>query len=215
MAERKAQMAEHNELSFEQLVDWVDGRLTAEDAGSLARQVMASQPELQAEAAWLHAFRQMRQQIMLARPPAAVRQVLLARFADYAQGLRSPSLIQRIVAALTFDSLLQPLPAGVRGEEARPRQLVFAAERLDLVLNIHPRPGDERLDLLGQILPNDMALTPESFAIQLLRDETEVAMAMADDLGEFDFTALTSGAYRLVLSGEDMEITLPAIELMR
>jgi hypothetical protein len=110
---------------------------------------------------------------------------------------------------------LQPAPAGVRAASARTRQLVFAAPQLDVVLNIEPRSDNERVDLLGQILPTAAGLLPESYAIQLLQDESEAAIAMSDDLGEFEFAALASGSYQLVISNEHTEILLPTFHLNR
>lgn len=208
-------MAEHNAIPIEQLVDWVEGRLPAAEAAALAQRVHDAGPAVEQQVAWLRAFLRASQDVVLASPPPGVRQVLTERFTEYAQSQRSPTFFERIVAALTFDSGLQPAPAGVRAASARTRQLVFAAPQLDVVLNIEPRSDNERVDLLGQILPTAAGLLPESYAIQLLQDESEAAIAMSDDLGEFEFVALASGSYQLVISNEYTEILLPTFHLNR
>jgi hypothetical protein len=208
-------MAEHNAVPIEQLVDWLEGRLSPTEAAEVEQQVHMAGPAVEPEVAWLRAFLRISQEVTLVEPPPSVRQALTERFAAYAQSQRAPTIFERIVAALTFDSGLLPAPVGVRAASARTRQLVFAAPQLDVVLNVEPRSDNERVDLLGQILPTIAGSLPEPFAIQLLQGESEAAIAMSDDLGEFEFSALASGSYQLVISNESMEILLPIFQLNR
>jgi hypothetical protein len=204
-------MTEQSKLSFEQLVDWVEGRLPAAEADAVALQVEQADAEVQAQVMWLRAFTTLHKAILLAAPPAEVRRALQERFADQHQP--SPSLWSQLRAALRFDSTLQPAVAGLRGEGDALRQWVFATEHLDIALNLQPRPVDQRLDLLGQLLPNDESLELEGFVVELWRGEKLITLAAVDDLGEFAFAALEPGLYRLVIADETSEIELDPVDL--
>jgi hypothetical protein len=101
------------------------------------------------------------------------------------------------------------------GENEPTRQYVFATDLADVALNVQPRPYGERLDLIGQILPNTATLAPDAFAVQLLREKQEVAITLAEEYGEFWFEALEPGDYRLTLSTDILEIELPVFAITR
>ncbi len=179
----------------------------------VANAVEAAGPDIAEQVAWLRSFVAASERIVFDTPPPSVRRALTARFAAYAQEKRPPTLFQRLAAALSFDSMQEPALAGIRSGRDQPRQLLFATDTLDVVLDIHPRPQDDRMDLLGQILPKEGVSALQELAVQLTRDEQEVSMTMADDLGEFSFAALAPGLYQLIISGEDFEIALTDVEL--
>lgn len=209
-------MAANPDLTFELLLDWVEGRLPSAAAQDVAQQVATASEEIQAQVQWLTAFARLSEQIVLVTPPPDVRATLAQRFADYAHTRQQPGLLQRLVATLTFDNLLQPAVAGLRaGESDSARQYIFATTLADVALNIQPHQQGEQLDLIGQILPNTEALLPDAFAVQLLRDEREVAITLADEVGEFLFEALDPGNYGLMLSTDILEIELPIFALTR
>ncbi|MCL4858998.1 MAG: hypothetical protein KJZ93_06310 [Caldilineaceae bacterium] len=206
-------MTEHAAPSFARLLDWVEGRLAPDEAAMVANAVEAAGPDIAEQVAWLRSFVAASERIVFDTPPPSVRRALTARFAAYAQEKRPPTLFQRLAAALSFDSMQEPALAGIRSGRDQPRQLLFATDTLDVVLDIHPRPQDDRMDLLGQILPKEGVSALQELAVQLTRDEQEVSMTMADDLGEFSFAALAPGLYQLIISGEDFEIALTDVEL--
>ena len=65
---------------------------------------------------------------------------------------QSPRLSPWTMASLMFDSLSQPLTAGVRSGASESRQLVFEAEgtMVDLVLDTRPQSGT--ISLVGQVV---------------------------------------------------------------
>lgn len=208
-------MSEHTELSFVRLLDWVEGRLGADEAAAMTAAVAAAGPDVKAQVAWLRDFLAVREKIVLAAPPPSVRQALTARFAAFAQEKRPPTFVQRLVAAITFDSTHQLAPAGARGAGGEPRQLLYVTDAADVVLDLHERRHDNRVDLLGQILPKADVPVLADLAVQLLHQEREVGMTLADYLGEFTFSALAPGQYQLVVSGDDYEILLAPFDLNR
>jgi hypothetical protein len=208
-------MAENAELTFERLLDWVEGRLSPAEAQQMEEQVADTDAEIQAQVRWLRAFIALGDQVLLLAPPPQVRAFLTRRFAEYAHAQQQPGFFQRLAAVLSFDSALQPAGVGARtGQGNLMRQFVFSTEVADIALNLQPRPRDRRLDILGQILPKEEELALNEFVVQLLRNEEEVAIAMADELGEFMLESLAPGSYQLLLSSDRIEIDLPILALI-
>ncbi len=200
-------------IEFSQLVDWVEGRLSEEEARAVEEQIAVADSATLADVAWLHKFVRAAQDTPLESPPEEVRSTLIARFEAYAEGRRTPGLLRRVVATLAFDGGLRPA-AGVRAASVQGvrRQLIYSADAMDVTLNFWPRGRDNNLDLEGQIFPrDDMEL--ESFIIQLLRGETEVAMTASDDLGSFAFESILPGEYKIILSTEQTEVSITPVEL--
>jgi hypothetical protein len=206
-------MPKRTEISFERLADWVEGRLSEEEARALEEQVAVADEATRAQVKWLHAFARTNESVVLDTPPHEVRDELIRRFGAYAEGRHTPSFLQRLVATLSFDSGLQPA-FGVRsaaGQEKQ-RQLVYTTDAADIALNVRPRPRNGHLDLDGQVFPADSA-DPASFSVQLLSGAKEVDLTTTDELGEFAFQSVSPGAYQILVSGERVEILISTIEL--
>jgi hypothetical protein len=200
-------------LSFARLLDWVEGRLSEDEAIAVA-QAAESNEGTRKTTAWLRAFHQISAELVLEAPPAATHELLIRRFAAFAQARQRPSLLQRVAAALTFDSRAQPAMLGVRGidSSASHRQLIYSSDAADLALNIFRRPADQRLDLSGQVFMKSDQLG-EPLSIHLLRQDNELETTSADDLGEFSFTALSNGEYTLLLRGAAAEVVVAPIDV--
>jgi hypothetical protein len=206
-------MRDPGEISFERLVDWVDGRLSEEDSRVVEEQVAVADEATRAQVEWLRAFARVSDDFVIDSPPQKVRDELIRRFAAYAEDGQTPSRLQRLVATLSFDSGLQPA-FGVRSARAvaAQRQLVYTTYAAELALNIRPHVHDGHLDLKGQIFPTDDA-DPASFSVQLLSGADAVDHTATDQLGEFGFESVAPGAYQLLVSGERVEILISPIEL--
>lgn len=213
---KQVKMPEPGRVSFERLVDWVEGRLTEEQARAVERQVAVADEVTRAEVEWLRTFARLSEDVVLDAPPPEVRGELIRRFEVYARDRREPGLLRRLVATLTFDGGLQPAVAGIRsaGAQEKQRQLVYATDAADVALNIWWRPHDGRLDLVGQVFPTDES-RQTCFGVQLLSDAREVGIATTNELGEFSFESVPSGVYEVLLSGEGIEIRIPRVELRR
>lgn len=206
-------MPEKNRITPERLTDWVEGRLPDEEARLVAEQVAADE-EARARAEWLRAFFRASEETQFSAPPRRVRELLSRRFASLAEERREPGLLRRVVASLSFDSGLDLAAAGARtaGAEEEQRQLAFATDVAEIVLDVMPRPGGKSLDLGGQIFPSEDE-PPEGFTVQLLRDGAEAGITETDDLGEFSFEDIPYGEYELVISAGRTEIQIPRFEL--
>lgn len=192
------------------LLDWIEGRLPEEAARAVAQEVEQGDEGLKAEVAWLRRFQQVRQSVLLATPPPRVREELTSRFRAMSAERRPPSLLQRFLATLSFDSRAGFASAGTRSATAQglERQLIFTTVAAEVALNLQPRPQDHLLQVAGQLFVDTIADGP--FSVQLLRATTEVALTATDELGEFSFPAIPAGDYELIISGDLFEVSIPA-----
>ena len=206
-------MRQSGRVSFERLVDWVEGRLSEEESRAVEEQVAGADEATRERVEWLLALARVSEDTVLDAPPREVRDELIRRFDAYAENRRTPSLLQRLVATLTFDSGLQPA-FGVRsaGGPEEQRQLVYTTDPAEIALNIRPRSRNGHLDLDGQVFPAD-DVDPASFSVQLLSGADEVGLTTTDELGEFAFESVSPGAYQMLVSGERVEILISPIEI--
>lgn len=103
------------------------------------------------------------------------------------------------MARLVFDSLSQPLTAGVRSGASDSRQLVFEAEgtMLDLVLDSRPQSGT--LSLIGQVVDKGGAkVAPRQVAVILWTETGQpLAETSANEFGEFQLEFAAQDRLRL------------------
>jgi hypothetical protein len=205
--------APRKRIAFSQLVDWVEGRLPQKEAQAVEEQVAVADSSTLADVAWLRKFVRATEDSVLESPPPEVRSTLIARFRAHAEGRRTPGLLKRVVATLTFDGGLRPA-VGVRsaGTQGARRQLVYSVDDLDVALNFLPRARDKNFDLDGQVLPRD-DVELGSFSVQLLQSESELGITATDDLGAFAFESIPSGVYEIILSTDRVEVSIAPVEL--
>ena len=207
-------MNKSNTPSFSEMLDWLEGRLPIDEAKAVAKRLQSADAATQADLDWLRLFLQASQSIQIASPPPGVRETLKQRFAAYADARQPPGLFQRWLATLTFDSRAQPVTAGLRSatQEGQQRQLIYNTEAAEIALNVHSIRPDKSFIVTGQIFP--IGDTPtQAFSIQLLRDAGEVALAAADELGEFTFADIPAGEYDMVVSAGQYEVVIPSLHL--
>lgn len=121
--------------------------------------------------------------------------------------LRAPSLLRRIVAALTFDSSANLVPAfGMRSGQAASRQLVYSAEGNDVDLRLTPLK--DQWVVAGQLLGD--GCQPGEVRLE---GETRSATAPLNELCEFTLPPVPSGSYRLLLRLGNIEVEVPQLEL--
>jgi hypothetical protein len=200
-------------VEFGRLVDWVEGRLPEDEARAVEEQVARADSRTLADVAWLRKFVKATDNAVLESPPREVRDALIARFEAYANGQRTPGLLKRVLASLTFESDLRPA-VGLRtaGAQQARRQLVYSAGAFDVVLNLRSRVPNENLVLDGQVLPReDQELKP--FSVQLLHGGTELGLTATDELGSFALRDIPPGVYDIVLSTDEEEISIAPVDL--
>jgi hypothetical protein len=205
-------MPRSEDEEFARLLDWVEGRLSEQEARAVEERVATAGSAMRGDLAWMRVFAQISENTVIASPPPEVRDELIERFEAYAEGKRRPGFLERLVARLTFDSDLQPA-LGWRAATARSqRQFAYSTEAADITINLQPRPRKGLLDLHGHIFPVD-STTPEIFGVQVLEDSSEVATTAANELGEFAFEEMPPSVYEMIVSSDRVEISIPQLDL--
>ncbi len=207
-------MPEPNAVGFGRLLDWVEGRLSEEEARVVEEQVAASSSATREDADWLRAFARVSESITLESPPPEVYRELLDRFEAYAEGQRQPGFLQRLVAALSFDSEMRLPVADLRAASVQGsnRQLIYTTDVAEVALNLRSGASHSHLDIDGQVFLTGGG-TPGSFVVQLLDGANEVDITTTDDLGMFTLLAIPPGVYEMVLSTDRAEIMITPVEL--
>jgi hypothetical protein len=119
---------------------------------------------------------------------------------------KEPSLIRRLIATLSFDSLSVAPAFGVRSGQSASRQLLYSAEENDLDLRITRQ--DNNWVIAGQVLRQDCA--GGRVEVDGPGGLTEVAL---NETCEFTLPAMTAGNYRLLVRLSDIEIEVPRLEI--
>lgn len=76
-------------LSFETLLDLVEGRLSEAEAAEVEA-LLAEDEQAQALVAWLQRFQQASEQVVLAEPPATLRHALEEQFRERQEAQTQP-----------------------------------------------------------------------------------------------------------------------------
>ena len=140
--------------------------------------------------------------------PATPDTVLERAFALFEARERKPSLLERIAAALIFDSRLQPALVGVRTMGDASFKLLFEAG--ETTIGLLCAQNSDRWQIAGQILTE----TPPELGWQVSAvSEQQEQQTGADSLGEFQLRDLEPGVYDLSLRTLHREILLMNIEL--
>ena len=117
-----------------------------------------------------------------------------------------PSLLQIIVASLTFDSLTNAPAFGLRSQTTAGRQLIYSTETADIDVRVSPE--NEQWQIGGQVLGadctgGDVSIESDDFS----------ASAQLNELCEFSFGSVPAGAYKIAIRLPDILIETPRLEL--
>jgi len=184
------------------VADWIDGRLDERVATRVAAAV-AADPELQAAAEWYRTFLTASARMPLHSPPQEVRDLLMRRFATYRPP--TPGFLERVRAAISFDSATAQVALGVRtADTGVARHLVIESDAVDIALDLYPEDRQVRVE--GQLLPPDPE-APASGTVRLVRDGAELAVAEADHTGRFALPPVAAGdvLFTAEVSGASVE----------
>ena len=115
-----------------------------------------------------------------------------------------------LTAELVYDTRCQELPIGVRAVAQRARTLLFAAEALEIVLQVAPYGSTERLLLMGQVLLDG---EPIPAATVRLGGPAVGAHGLTDEDGEFRLGELPPGGYRLEIATAERLVECTPLDL--
>lgn len=117
-----------------------------------------------------------------------------------------PSLLQVILASLTFDSLTNAPAFGLRSQTSAGRQLIYSTETADIDVRVSPE--NDQWQIVGQLLGADCP----GGEVELEGDDFS-ASAELNELCEFSFGAVPAGAYKISICLPDQLIKTPRLEL--
>ena len=117
-----------------------------------------------------------------------------------------PSLLQVIVASLTFDSLTNAPAFGLRSQANAGRQLIYSTETADIDVRVSPE--NEQWQIAGQLLGADCP----GGDVELEGDDFS-AFAELNELCEFSFGSVPAGAYKVLIHLPDALIETPPLQL--
>jgi hypothetical protein len=153
-----------------------------------------------------------RQAIVLMRsdtvedPPAnlveSARKVFRSRV-NSQQPSPAPSLASRVVAALSFDSLIAAPAFGLRSQASGGRQLLYSTETADIELRVSPEN-----EIAGQIL----GATCEYGEVNLESHDFS-ATASLNEVCEFFFGSVPAGTYKISVHLPGLLVDIPQLEL--
>jgi hypothetical protein len=193
----------HN-ISFETLVDYAEGRLSEADRASVTAHLQTDLTAAAQVADLQHLFKTMRNDDSIDAPTQVINRAGRLLRQRRASLPPQPSLLRRLVAALTFDSA-SSLALGTRSGASHKRQMLFSAEGMDLDVRITTN-GDE-VTLSGQVLG------PESNGSAMLTNAQLSVTVLLNEMGEYTMPSVPAGRYTLTLLYGDAEIVMPELEL--
>ena len=203
----------NRELNFEQLVDWLDGRLSDDSSHEVRAALAKASSATEATVQWLRQFRRLARALPLYETPPVVKQHLQRHFQLWSQAraaLAQPA--SELTAALLFDSRLDLAAAGVRGvgDHEDATHLAYTSERADLVLDISRHSGG-RVQIDGQVLPNGDGEAPVFEAV-VFGPHGSTRTVDGDELGRFCLPLVHDDATELRVTNGDFTI-VAAIDL--
>lgn len=172
------------------LADLANGDLDEEEANAVADWLMATADE---------------------EPPSWVVNRAV-RIAGQAVGKDAPrpSIWRKLVAALVYDTRLQPRIAGARAVVVDHPRLMYQAGGVEIDLEVGHSTIAGRLRMLGQVTASEPDLTRAWVIAEgpSGRLETEV-----DDLGQFSLDGLVSGIHRMEIGLAYELIEIPSVSI--
>jgi hypothetical protein len=112
------------------------------------------------------------------------------------------------------ESPTQPTLEFGRERLADVRPLVFTTPMVEIRLEPLHHSWDERMDLLGRVLPRNPRQNLGTLSVRLFRGDLEVARTATDELGEFVLEGIDPGTYRLTLHTDALGFELPVVPLL-
>jgi anti-sigma factor RsiW len=194
-------MSQH--IPFAQLAELAEGRLLPEERERVRAHLDACQ-QCSGQLATLDQVINLMRTDMSEDAPRDAQAYAVGLFRARA-ARRQPSPVERVLAALSFDSLRAAPAFGVRSGQAAARQLLYSAGEHDLDLRI-VQSGDKWV-VSGQVLGQCAGGRVE------LEGAGKTATAELNDQCEFALSPVPGGSYTLHLRLADAEIEVPEIIL--
>ena len=199
---------------FEQLLDYLDGRLDGAAAQSAATHLALGCRPCDVDRSWYQQVRLVAASDDSIEPPHWVMKRAVRLFNAPLVRTNIGARVGRVVASLVFDSLRRPALAGVRSSGVEGRQLLYRA--VDYSIDVQVAASDQsRAELTGQIL-REGELMFESVAglqLDLMRNGGTILSTVTNERGEFAIPAIDFGSYDLRVDVNEASITIVGLPI--
>jgi len=195
--------ARSRHISFDQLVDLAEGRLSPDEKARVEAHT-AICPRCAPQLSWLDRVIGLMRTSDHEEPPPHIAGDIARELDTYHPPTPMP-LLERVRAVLRFDSALLPAPVGRRSGLSTERQLVFIADTLELEVRI--TRADSLWEVSGQLLNADAQGLAE------LHGAAGDRHAPLNEVGEFLLAPVPAGRYTMTLRLTTAEIEIPEIEI--
>jgi hypothetical protein len=195
-------------ISLDRLLKFAAGKLAKEEEDRVERHLSAGCVRCSENLAWSTKVFNAAQREVLREPPESLVERAVELFESRKRKSRV-GFLERIEAVLVFDSLTQPSLAGVRRIGTTGRQLLYRAGSLDIDLRVVEGDDPKLSDLMGQILRKKKGLiSVAGLELLLKKGRKKIQSTRSDSWGEFSFSKLSPGRYRVEvnLPGQRVEI---------
>ncbi len=193
-----------NDIGYEQLVDYVEGRLDPQTTAAVEAYLQHDASAALEVSRLRHTVTLMRADMSTDAPAAAIQRATRLLRQRRQSAPSQPSLLQRILAVLTHDSAVSPV-VGLRDGQSATRHILFSAANRDLDIRINA--SDAGFMLSGQVLG------PESPGSITLSSEDISVSTQLNAMGEYTLPSVPAGRYELILMHGELEIVVPELEL--
>lgn len=185
---------------FEQLIDYCDGILMNSDAERVAAHLATGCQKCASDRRWYERVRNLAARDVAVEPPPWVLKRALKLFEREPAPHDSVDLLGRLVASLMFDSLLQPVVAGVRSAEISDRQLLYRAGPFSIDLQI-AFSDQSTAELNGQVLRESESgfESVAALPLELTRKGKKIQSTATNEVGEFTIKAVKVSDYDLLI----------------
>ena len=193
---------------FEQVIDYLDGKLPAVEAGRIRAHLSSDCAACAETRTWYERVREVAASDNTVAPPTWVFK-RATRIFDTARRPRLAERIGEAVARLVFDSFARPQLAGIRSTETANRQLLYRAEDYSIDLQV-AATNEARSGLLGQVLREGEEKF-ESVAnrrLALMCEGEPFYSTITDERGQFHFRSVKHGAYDLRIEVADGQVMI-------
>jgi hypothetical protein len=144
------------------------------------------------------------------QPPESAIRIAKAAFAG--AGFVEANKGAESKVRLLFDSLLQPMLAGIRSAGQGTRQMLYRADPYQIDVQLEMKPGGNRVVVTGQLLNlSNPKIIATGTRIRVSNMQGDIVHAVANEFGEFSGEVKNSGDLQLTFatpSGEPIIISL-------
>jgi len=176
-------------LSSEVALDFIEGHLTKEQETFWTQHLESCSDCAQDVSQWRQLGIKLKRSHLMNAPEQDLQNVMKIFPQRPDEG---GSTLRSVLAAIVFDSFLQPAMAGARGSAAvSARQLVMRAEEFDIHVKIWGELDHKQM--LGQLLPRRGQDFVRNARFHLLRNGERLETTATDAMGEFHFTDVPEG----------------------